>query len=1327
MKSAKSFFTFAALLLALLQCVMQAFAQPATPKKGTWITNGTVSALAYAKGLAYIGGDFTYVGPNTGYGAALSTATGVPDIQFPQVNGPIDIVTPDGADGWYIGGKFTKVGDLTRNWIAHIKADGTVDSNWDPNPSGTLKTEGMAFYASMHIYAIVVSGSTIYVGGNFTNIGGQPRHGIAALEASTGQATSWNPNASSIVRSLAVKDTTVYAGGLFDSIGGQSRQYLAAISVATGNATAWNPVLNAGVTIMASSDSLLFVGGLFSSAGGQARQHLATFDLANGQVTTWKPSIDLNIYALAIDGTTLYAGGNFNKYLAAFSIYSNTPLSWSPGANGPVQAICLYGSTIYAGGDFTKIGGQSRQRIAALNKATGNATAWNSVTTAQIRGLATNTNGSILYVGGNFVSIGGKWRNRLAALHAASGAVIAWNPNLNNSVQVITASGPNVYIGGLFTAVGGASRSHVAAIDAITGAATNWNPNANDNVYAITIDSSTVYVGGKFTAIGGQTRNLLAALDIDTGLAKSWNPNVLGYGVYNILTNGDTIYVGGDFVSVGGQSRQALAAIDANTGQATAWNPNLNASGIVYAMAGDGSTLYLGGTFDTVKGQTRNHLAAVDLTTADPTAWNPNANGAVRVLMQNGANVFATGAFTSIGAQTRNYLAAIAKTTGIATGWNPNPNNYGYSQSLLAEGSVIFVGGIFTTMGGNLQGHLAQFGTITESNTPPNAPSAMNQYKADGTTVIPEGGIAGENKVVFKVTVSDPDDEPVKLQIEVKKTTEAFNGTQLLQSNGVNSGTQVTLIRENLNVGSYKWRCRTMDARGKFSAWTEFGTPGNTDFTHAGVPVYPSADSPQLAGDEFWVKVNVGTETQPVANLFGLSFVLEFNFANYIEVVTSSIRPEPFIESGSSVVLHQRVDVALGKGKVSIGLSRTNGQSNVNGYGPVLRVKFVSFNAPAGTQVKFSISNVAAIDSLGNPIPLVTGVTNIILNPSATRTVWPGDTNNDGTVSQADILPLGLYWASPGPVRPNASMQWIGQSCPTWGTPLATYADADGNGKIDQVDIFPIGLNWGKSSTAPSLAANSGLEKTSEPTSATIAPEVIPPEQAPNQEFLMRIKVAEVSNLFGLSFELLYDQPQFLQVLMVEPDSSFGQDVVFYSNTDAANGKIAVGISRKVPQSGMSGAGSVVRVKAKLAANVTAGTKITLSLQNVKANDANGAAMSLSPQAISLTVSSTTGIDSNKETSAPTSYRLLQNHPNPFNAGTLIKYELPQAGPVSVKIYNLTGQEILEMVNAVQQPGRYQINWNGRDSRGETVPSGVYIYRLQAGSFVQTQRMIVVR
>ncbi len=77
-------------------------------------------------------------------------------------------------------------------------------------------------------------------------------------------------------------------------------------------------------------------------------------------------------------------------------------------------------------------------------------------------------------------------------------------------------------------------------------------------------------------------------------------------------------------------------------------------------------------------------------------------------------------------------------------------------------------------------------------------------------------------------------------------------------------------------------------------------------------------------------------------------------------------------------------------------------------------------------------------------------------------TVWPGDTNNNGVVNQADVLPLGLYWNKTGPARANRSTQWQGQAAAPWNPANATYADANGDGVVNQADILPIGLNWGK-------------------------------------------------------------------------------------------------------------------------------------------------------------------------------------------------------------------------------------------------------------------------
>ena len=90
-------------------------------------------------------------------------------------------------------------------------------------------------------------------------------------------------------------------------------------------------------------------------------------------------------------------------------------------------------------------------------------------------------------------------------------------------------------------------------------------------------------------------------------------------------------------------------------------------------------------------------------------------------------------------------------------------------------------------------------------------------------------------------------------------------------------------------------------------------------------------------------------------------------------------------------------------------------------------------------------------------------------------------------------------------------------------------------------------------------------------------------------------------------------------------------------------------------------------------------------------------------------------------------YLLYQNYPNPFNASTVIRYVLTGPTEVSLKIYNITGKEIITLAEGHQPAGTYQLIWDGKDSNGQPVPSGVYFYRLERESLVQTKAMSVVR
>ena len=97
-----------------------------------------------------------------------------------------------------------------------------------------------------------------------------------------------------------------------------------------------------------------------------------------------------------------------------------------------------------------------------------------------------------------------------------------------------------------------------------------------------------------------------------------------------------------------------------------------------------------------------------------------------------------------------------------------------------------------------------------------------------------------------------------------------------------------------------------------------------------------------------------------------------------------------------------------------------------------------------------------------------------------------------------------------------------------------------------------------------------------------------------------------------------------------------------------------------------------------------------------------------------------TGLTNNSE--IPLEYNLYNNYPNPFNPSTSIKFDIPKAGFVSLKVYDVTGREVATLVNEVLQPSRYNVEWNGSQ-----FSSGVYFYRIQAGDFVKVQKMILTK
>jgi hypothetical protein len=112
-----------------------------------------------------------------------------------------------------------------------------------------------------------------------------------------------------------------------------------------------------------------------------------------------------------------------------------------------------------------------------------------------------------------------------------------------------------------------------------------------------------------------------------------------------------------------------------------------------------------------------------------------------------------------------------------------------------------------------------------------------------------------------------------------------------------------------------------------------------------------------------------------------------------------------------------------------------------------------------------------------------------------------------------------------------------------------------------------------------------------------------------------------------------------------------------------------------------------------------------------------------------LLVGSEEYVDSHQDElpSVPTQTVLHQNHPNPFNPTTIIRYELATAGRVSVKVYDVSGALVKTLEDRDRAPGRYEVGWDGENERGERVSSGVYFYVLETPSVRLTKKMVCIK
>ncbi|HEX7071380.1 MAG TPA: T9SS type A sorting domain-containing protein, partial [Rhodothermales bacterium] len=93
----------------------------------------------------------------------------------------------------------------------------------------------------------------------------------------------------------------------------------------------------------------------------------------------------------------------------------------------------------------------------------------------------------------------------------------------------------------------------------------------------------------------------------------------------------------------------------------------------------------------------------------------------------------------------------------------------------------------------------------------------------------------------------------------------------------------------------------------------------------------------------------------------------------------------------------------------------------------------------------------------------------------------------------------------------------------------------------------------------------------------------------------------------------------------------------------------------------------------------------------------------------------------------PTEFELGSNYPNPFNPTTTFSYSLPETGKVTIQIFDITGRRVRVLVNEEKEAGIYKVQWDGRNDAGAQVASGMYLYQIRSGSFVDAKKMMLVK
>jgi len=376
------------------------------------------------------------------------------------------------------------------------------------------------------------------------------------------------------------------------------------------------------------------------------------------------------------------------------------------------------------------------------------------------------------------------------------------------------------------------------------------------------------------------------------------------------------------------------------------------------------------------------------------------------------------------------------------------------------------------------------------------------------------------------------------------------------------------------------------------------------------------------------------------------------------------------------------VSVADNDTCVMVLLFNTSGDSILADSDPVLQLVYdVDGGAPVGSTITMDIHDVIVSDPHANPIAVEEKDGVFVLG-------LKGDLNGDGKINILDIIrKVNIILRNPPP--PTEYELWA--------------ADDNCDGSVNILDIIlevrcilygECDFCSGKLAKISTQPARIGIDQV-----AYTVPD----------QLTVPIGIETPVPVAGVQLTLNYDSDKLVPGEVQTTELTDGFTVA----SRAESGRLTLLLYSTTGQLIPAGSGPVVQIPFKLCSEKAGGGRLHFE-EAILAGENGGAIPVITKDAL-------------LPAAVPKSYGLSQNYPNPFNPETNIGYQLPEEGWVTLKVYNIEGQLVRTLVEGQREAGRYEVKWDRCDGFGKSVSSGIYFYRLKAGEFTQTRRMILIK